>query len=206
MKSKTLNLLLAAGLFLAPTLSLRANVDSILELDMRGYFQAKSSTSSNRETGKVDIVRLDAKQLLALLQKKVGVKFNGGSRLKLATDGSVFVVNSKGAVVGDVSQYIKTVADYDNGLFNGIRNLSTNEEKGRTYYPITIKFNIPGFVGQVSGVVIEDFTVSPATKTGIQFLSGNGRAGINGQGQINGKGAYFEGSMTLQGKEAVIAK
>ncbi|MES2439539.1 MAG: hypothetical protein V4584_10750 [Verrucomicrobiota bacterium] len=206
MKSNPLTPIISAGLFLLPALTLQASVDSVLKLDLKCYYQEKISTSDTKEKGDVEVVRLDSKQLLKLLSKQAGVKFPGGSKLMVAVDGKVFVADSKGRTVGDVSTYFKAKLDGDNSLFDGKYNRENGEEDSTNYFPISFTINLPALKGTVTGLAIEDFKVGKADKFGIQQLNGKTTSAVNGKGQVEGKLAYYDGRMNLNGKQAIIVK
>jgi len=206
MKSKSLHLILAAGLFLFPALSVHANVDSILKLDMKGYFQAKYSATDSRESGQVGVVRMSSKQLIKLLSRQVGIRYPGGSRLKVAADGSVYIADAKGNIVGDVSEYFGAKADIANSLIHGKRNLVNGTERSKNYYPITFTINLPGLQGTFEGLVIEEFSVSAPSGAGVQFTTGTANSRVSGEGRINGKPAFFEGNLNLKGREASLTR
>lgn len=204
MKSSLLKILTATGLFLLSGVSLQAQIDSILTLDLRCYYQAKFTSSAARDTGKVPVVRLDSKQLISLLAKQVGVRFPGGSLLKIAPDGSVFVANSKGQPLGDVSRFFKAKVDHKNSLFHGTRNNVNLREVGRYYYPLTLTIDLPDLQFTVSGIVNETYKVSGENQLGVQITHSVGFSEINGKGTVDGKPAYFIGDLKLRGKEADI--
>lgn len=206
MKSKSLRLVLAAGLFFGPALTLQANIDAALQLQVKCFFQEKTAASSDRESGKVGIVRVDSKVLLKLLSRRVGLAFPDGSQLIVAGDGSVYVADAKGNKLRDVSRFFGAKADVASLLFNGKRNLVNGEEKSRNYYPIAFSMNLPGLRGDIAGILTEDYTVSPATRTGVQFTAANANSDVNGKGAFDGKPAFFEGNLSLQGREASLTR
>lgn len=206
MKSTSLKLALYAGLFLFPAAALQASVDSVLKLDLRCYYQKKISSSNLKESGKVETVRLDSKQLLKMLSKEVGVKYPGGSQLKVAVDGKVFVADSKGNTLGDVSRFFSAKLDTNNSLFDGKYDGESGKEDSRNYFPISFSINLPALKGTVTGLAIEDFKANKPDKFGIQEITGRTSSSVNGKGLIEGRLAYYDGSLKLDGKNAVLTR
>ena len=136
--------ILAAGLLLAPALPLHASVDSNLTLEVKCHTQQKFSTSGPNEYGSVRTVRLDAKQLITLLAKQLSKKFPSGAQLKVATDGKVFVTDSKGTVLNDVTAYLKADLNQKQLLFNGSANTATGKENSKNYFPLSLAIKLPG--------------------------------------------------------------
>lgn len=203
MKSKSLKLILSAGLFLFPAIS-QASVDSLLKLELKCYFQERITQSDTKETGRVKIARFDSKQLLKIISKEAGVRFPGGSQLKVASDGKVYVADNKGRLVRNVSNYLKAEIDDQNSLFDGQYNRETGKEHSRNYFPIAFTINLPELKGTVEGIAIEDFKAYAADNLGVQRLTGKTASAVNGKGSIEGKLAYYEGMLRLDGKQAVI--
>ena len=190
------------GLFLLPAASLHAELDAVLRLDVRCYFQAKESASNKAMTGKVGKVRLNAKQLLSLIAKEKGVKFPNGSMLMAADDGSVFVADSRRAFIVDVSEFVLLVFERDEQLFNGRMSLKTGKEKSSTYYPLALDLKLASVQGTLHGIGIEKRTIGEPKKTGVQLTRGRTQSDINGKGMINGGVGYCEGKIDLKGKTA----
>lgn len=203
MKSNSLKLFLGSGLFLFSALSLQA-VEATVKLDLRCYYQKKITTSNSQVKGSVEVVRLDSKQLLKLLAKQTGLKYPGGSQLSVNENGKVSITDSKGTIIADVSRYFKATLDHDDALLDGKYNRETLEEKSINYLPISFTINLPALKGTVTGISIENFNVSKPNKFGVQQISGKSTSNVNGQGQLSGKVAYFDGKISLSGKEAII--
>lgn len=203
MKSKSLNLLIAAGLSLFPALT-HASVDSFLKLDLTYYYQEKSSSTEDGNSGKVKTARLDAKQLLDLIGKQLGANFPKGSQLKVAVDGKVYVTDSDGNTLRDVSQYLEANISTKNRLFDGAVNHVTRKEDSRNYFPISFTVELPGLEGTVEGIAIESFKVAPANKDGVQISTGQIDSKVSGKGLVGAGTAYFEGTMQLKGRQAII--
>jgi len=195
-----LNPILAAGLFLLTALPLHASVDSILTVVVNCYYQQKISTAGDLIAGNVDIVRVDSKQLLVLLQKELAVNFPRGAQLQLAADGKVNVVDAKSVVVADVSTYIVATLDGGVHLLNGQRNLATKQENTRNYYPITLTFNLSTLQGSIKGILMENLVAGAPDRYGFNVTTEKSNATVNGSGSYIGKQAYFDGSLTLLGK------
>ena len=201
MKAK-LNPIVAAGLFLLTVLPLHASVDSILILAVNCYYQQKVATAGTLIAGNVDIVRVDSKQLLILLQKELAMNFPRGAQLQLATDGKVYVVDSKSVMVTDVSTYISATVDDGVRLLNGQRNLATKQENTRNYYPITLTFNFATLQGTIKGILMEKLVCSAPDRYGFNVTAEKSNATVNGSGSFNGNVAYFDGTLSLLGKTA----
>lgn len=197
--------LLAAGLLLAPVLPLHASVDSNLTLELKCHTQQKFSTSGPNEYGSVRTVRLDAKQLIVLVAKQLSKKFPSGAQLKVATDGKVYVTDSQGNVLNDVSPYFKASLNQRQLLFNGSANTATGKENSRNYFPIAFTINLPGLGGTARGIAVEDFKVTSPDSDGIQITTGNIETLLNGKGKVDGGLALYDGSLYLKGREATVA-
>ena len=195
-----LNPILAAGLFLLTALPLHASVDSMLTLVLNCYYQQKVATAGTVIAGNVDIVRVDSKQLLILLEKERGAKFPQGAQLKVATDGRVYVVDAKGVVITEVSTYLYATLNDGVRLLNGQRNLATGQENTRNYYPITLTFNFSTLKGSVKGVLMENLVVGAPDRYGFHVSTGKSSSTVNGSGFYNGKLAYFDGTLNLLGR------
>ena len=204
MKSNTLRLLLASGLFLLPALSAQASVDSTLRLDIKCYYQLKTYISGKKSIGIAKIVRLDSKQLIVLLGKQVGVKYPGGSQLEVAVDGRVFITDSSGDRLGNVSKYFQATLDTQSRVYDGFHNNETGQETTRNYFPVTFTIDLPGVKGTVSGMANELFKVTPPTGDGLQLLIGHTDADVNGNGSFQGALGYFNGKLALDGRKATV--
>lgn len=203
MKSTAHKLLLAIGLISLSSLSLNAAVDSLLILDAKCYSQKKVVTTPERVEGQVAKTRLDTKQLLQLLAKDVGVTYTNGSRLKVVA-GEVYVADSNGKELGNVSQYFQLMVNTNSGLLNGARNLKSNEERTQNYQSMSFTINLPRLKGKVTGLLTEKIEISSPNKLGVQVARANGGANVSGKGAINGNLAYFEGDFRLEGREAIL--
>lgn len=203
MKPSIPKFLLILSLALLPSLSLHAAVDSLLILSAKGYSQKKLTSTPERLEGKISTSRLDTKQLLQLLAKDAGVRYPNGTRLKVV-GGGVFVADSNGKVLGDVSRYFQFVVGSNSGLFEGTRNLVTGEEQTKTYQTMSFTINLPALKGRVSGLLTESVETSAASKLGVQEVRSNGESNVSGKGNINGTPAYFEGTLQLRGLEAIL--
>jgi hypothetical protein len=200
MKTKPLSLILTSSLLLWAALPLHASVDSMLTLVVKCYTQEKTSMDGLTEYGRVDTYRLDAKQLLKLLEKQLNVNYPNGSQLKVAVDGKVYVTDSKAKVLADVSSYLHATLDQTILLFNGNRNHTTGRENTRNYFPIALTFNLLTLQGSVNGLANEHYTSSLPNKFGIRNINGVSTSTVNGNGSFVGKLAYFDGSLKLIGR------
>ncbi len=206
MKSITFKLLLASGFFLLPSLSTQASVDSTLRLDIKCYYQLKTSVSGVKSIGIAKIVRLDSKQLIVLLGKQVGVSYPGGSQLEVAVNGQVFITNSKGDRLGNVSKYLKAELNTAGRVYDGFRNNQTGQETTRNYFPVSFTMDLPGVKGTVYGMANELFKITPPTGDGLQLTIGHTDADVNGNGKFNSATAYYNGKLALDGRKASISK
>jgi hypothetical protein len=202
MKSKTWKLLLTAGLCLP--LSLQASVDTVLSLDLTCYVQDKILASGGVDVGKVGVLRLNAKQLLILASRQLGVKYPGGTQLLVALDGTISAVDSKGNVVSDLSKLYHVERNVKNRLFDGKSNQTTGQENSRDYYPITFTINLNDLKCRVSGLAIGNLDVSAPNKYGTQHISGNSSSAVNGKGSSNAELAYYNGKLSLSTRGEVI--
>jgi hypothetical protein len=203
MKSITHQFLLAFSLLLLPSLSLHAAVDSLLFLDAKCYFQKKIATTPDRMVGKVEMTRLNTKQLLQILTRDTGINYTNGSRLKVVA-GAIFVADANSKTLGDVSQYFQLTVNTQAGLLSGTRNLTTGAEQTRTYQSMSFTINLPTLKGKMNGLLTEDTQISSPNRLGIQEARASGNANINGKGTINRSPAYFEGTFRLSGYEAIL--
>jgi hypothetical protein len=203
MMTPTLKWITAASLCLLPYTSLQAAVDSTIDVNLKCYYQSKFTSTQDRITGKVSTLRLSGKQLVTLLAKKSGIKYANGSRLK-SVDGVIFVADAKGRALGDVSKYFQIKISSIGTLFNGSRDLVGGKEKSRSYETVTFSLNLPGLEGTISGVLLDDLTIEAPNKFGVQYSTAAGTANINGVGLVDTKSAYFDGTMSLMGREAYV--
>jgi len=194
--------ILAAGLFLLPALPLHASVDAMLTLAVNCYYQQKVATTGVITAGVVDSVRVDSKQLLVLLQKELLVTFPRGAQLQVATDGKVYVVDSKAVMITEVSTYLQATVDDGVRLLHGQHNLATKQQNTRNYYPITLTFNFAKLQGTIKGLLIERLTCGAPDRYGFNVTMEKSSATVNGGGIYNGKDAYFDGVLVLLGKTA----
>lgn len=204
MKSRTLKLLLASGLFLFTALSARASVDSTLKLDINCYYQDKTTSSGSKETGNVKVIRLDTKQLLALLSTQLNIKYTDGSELEIATDGRVFVTDTKGNRLGDVSNYFSASFDTQSRIYDGSRNTLTNQESTRNYFPLSFTIDLPDLKVTVSGIANELYKVSIPNGDRVQIVTGRTQSSVSGSGNLGGLIAHFTGTLALDGRKALV--
>ncbi len=204
MKSNLLKLLFAAGLFLLPAMSLQAGLNATLRVDINCYFQAKTSSSGALESGKVGIVRLNSKQLLTLISKEKGIKFANGTLLMVSDEGVVFVADAQGNVLMDVSDLVQVKLEKAEELLSGKVNLTNGKEDSRTYFPLTLTFNLATLKGTLRGIGTEDRLTTAPNKDGIQIIRGSTDSAVSGKGIINGGLGYFEGRINLKGRNASI--
>lgn len=201
MKAKLIPIL-AAGLFLLPAQPLRASVDSLMSLVANCYYQQKVATTGSVTTGNVDMVRVDSKQLLLLLEKELGMRFPAGAQLQVTTDGNVNVVSSKSVFIADASAYLSATLNDGVRLVDGQRNAVTKQENTRNYYPITVTFNFAVLQGSIKGILLEKLVCSAPDRYGINVTTSNSSATVNGSGLYNGVVAYLDGALILKGKTA----
>jgi hypothetical protein len=206
MKSKSLTILLATGIFLLPGLSAQASVDSTLKLEAKFFYQLRDSVRGDKEIGSIKAVRIDSKQLLILLSKQAGIKYVGGTQLEVAVDGQVYVTDSKGNRLGNVSKYFQATFDTQSRLFGGSRNVKTGQEISRNYFPVSFTIDLPQLKGTLKGLASELFKVTTPTKDGVQITSGTTTADVDGKGNFAGALSYFDGKITLVGRQAVVIK
>lgn len=204
MKSPFLKPIISAGLFLYPALLVQASVDSFLKVDLKCYYQDKISSSASKESGKVKTLRLDSKQLLKILGKQSGVKYPGGSQLKVSVNGKVFVTDSKGNKLSNVSQYFQVDLGVENSLFDGKYYPETGKENSTNYFPISLTINLDQLQGVVQGIAIENLKIDKADNYGIQKVKGKTESSVNGNGSVEGGLAYYEGELKLDGKNAIV--
>ncbi len=204
MKPRTLTLLLASGLFLLAALPARASVDSTLRLDINCYYQDKTSNLNGKETGSVKMIRLDTKQLLALLSTQLNIRYTNGSELEIATDGRVFVIDSKGDRLGNVSNYFHARFDTQSRIYDGSRNPLTNQEATRNYFPVSFTIDLPELKVTVSGIANELYKVSVPNGDGVQIATGRTQSNVSGSGNLGGLIAHFTGTLALDGRQALI--
>jgi hypothetical protein len=206
MKSKALKLVLATGLFLLSALSLQASVESILNLDVKCYYQAKYTSDAENNWGKVNYVRLDSKHLVYLIGKARGTSFPDGAQLKVMVDGRVFVVTSDGYKITNVTNLVEAKLGVQKRLFHGTHNNQTGQETSRSYFPISLTINLPQLKVVLDGIGTEDFQATEADQDGIQIKMGTINCNVSGTGSVNGKLGYYDGRMELEGRKAAIVR
>ncbi|MEO5914700.1 MAG: hypothetical protein ABIS50_10735 [Luteolibacter sp.] len=204
MKSNSLKFLLSAGLFLLPAMSLQAGLNATLQVDINCYFQAKTGISGGVESGQVGVVRLDSKQLLTLIGKEKGIKFANGTLLMVSDDAVVFVADAQGNSIMDVSNLVKIVFRKGHELLHGKVNLTNGKEDSRTYYPISLTFNLTTLKGSLDGIGIEDRLTTAPDGDGVQIIRGNTDCSVNGKGLVNGGSGFYEGTINLKGRNASV--
>ncbi len=204
MKSNLLRLSLSAGLFLLPALSLHAEVDAALKVEVDSYYQSNFSTGGKFDSGKVKKVRINSKQLLKLVSQEKGFNFPSGSKLMVTDVGYVYVANSKGQEILAAAPYIQMDLQKSDELFDGKINVQNDKENARTYYKIVLKLDLSVAKGSLSGVAIEKVNVSEPNRDGIQKTLTETKSPVNGKGVVNGGTGYFDGNIKLQGRGAVI--
>ena len=203
MKLTNYRFLVTGGLLLLPSFSMQAAVDSLLTLNAKCYSQQKLTTTPDRVVGEVTTTRLETKQLLAMLAKDAGLRYTNGSRLKVVA-GAIFVADSNGKVLGNVSKYFQFKVDTNSNLFQGNRNLMTGEERTQSYQPMTFTIHLPKLKANVSGLLTNSVRISSPNKLGVQEAFADGNANISGEGLINRNLGYIEGTFELRGHEAIL--
>lgn len=206
MKSKTLQLIIAAGLLICPALAQETSVNSFLTLDMKCYYQKSGTPSGTIGAGKVGVIRVGSKQLLQLAANQLGVRFPNGSRLLATPDGSIFAVNQKGALLRDLSPYFTLTRDTANLLFDGRSKQPEGKQTSRNYYPVALAFNVAGVNGSVGGILIETFKITAPDKFSIRRISSDSSTEVNGKGTYGNSLSYYEGRLKLLGRTALIQK
>ena len=197
--------LILAGITALPFISSHARADSVVTMEMKYHIQQKSSTSGDYDYGTVRTVRLDAKQLMALVARELNMKFPSGAQLRVADDGRVTVTDSRGGTIADVSRFLSANLGIDKRLFHGRANVVTGEESSRNYYPLALKMKLAALRGTVRGIATEDFKVTYPNRDGIQFTTSAVETPVNGKGKANGRTAYYDGHIYLKGRDARIA-
>ena len=204
MKSKTVRLILAAGLLICPALAEETSVNSIMTLNMKCYYQQSGTPSGTVGAGKVGVFRVDSKQLLKLAANQLGISFPNGTRLLATADGGVFAVNSKGDVIRDLSAYFLLKRDTANLLFDGRSKQPAGQQTSRNYYPVTFTMNLAGLTGTVGGLLIETFKITAPDKFGVRRISSDSNTPVSGKGTYGNSLSYYEGDLKLSGKTALI--
>lgn len=204
MKSKTLQLIITAGLLICPALAQETSVSSILTLDMKYYYQQSGTPSGTAGAGKVGVVRVSSKQLLNLAANQLGVRFPNGTRLLATAEGGVFAVNQKGTVLNDLSALFVLTRDTANLLFDGRSKQPAGQQTSRNYYPATFTFKVGGLDGSVGGILIETFEITAPDKFSIRRISSDSNTEVSGKGTYNNSLSYYEGKLKLTGRTALI--
>ncbi|WP_367870200.1 hypothetical protein [Luteolibacter sp. Populi] len=201
MKSKSLPLplLLAAALF--PALPVQATVPSPLVLNFTFFIQASEVTEGNLFKGEVEAVRLNSKDLLALLATQTVQTFPKGARIVVDPDGDVYVTDKNGVLIVDVSAF--AFADFGGDLFNGVYNTVTEQEKSKIYIAFGLELNLPveGLVLNMTGLAKENFSASKPNNQGTQTLKGKIACTVTGRGTLESSLILGEGKIDLTGKE-----
>ncbi|MCW1922219.1 hypothetical protein OKA05_06620 [Luteolibacter arcticus] len=209
--------LLAAAMF--PAMPVHATVDStVTGLNLTLRVQGAFTENGDVQTGKVEVVRLGAKQIIELLGDLFEEDYPAGSKLFITVDGDVWIVNKKGEFLDDISEFVSADLDFTIEVFKGTFNVETEEEKSVIHFVIGFLINIPddikvparGVMGvgngieiALSGIAKENFTGGKPKPDGSQTFHGTVNAGLSGTGSVDGADAVVEGSVTLNGKETV---
>lgn len=204
MKSKSLQLLLAAGLLVSPALAEETSVNSTLTLNMKCYFQQSGTPTGTVGSGKVGVFRVDTKQLLKLAGSQLGVGFPSGTRLLATADGGVFAVNQKGVVIKDLSTFYALKRDTANLLFDGRSKQPAGKQTSKNYYPATFTMNVAGLTGTVGGLLIETFKITAPDAFGVRRISSDSTTAVSGKGTYGSSLSYYDGDFKLSGKAALL--
>ena len=204
MKSKTLQLLLAAGLLICPALAEETSVNSTMTLNMKCYFQQSGTPTGTVGAGKVGVFRVDSKQLLKLAGSQLGIGFPSGTRLLATADGGVFAVNQKGVVIRDLSTFFSLKRDTENLLFDGRSKQPAGQQTSKNYYPATFTMNVAGLTGTVGGLLIETFKITAPDKFGVRRISSDSTTSVSGKGTYGSSLSYYDGDFKLSGKTALV--
>ena len=201
MKTKFLPWLLAAVLL--PASPVMATVPSTLTLDMKVYYQESLDKEGDNLLGDVHCFRVNAKELLALLEDELEMDFPPGAKLLVYPDGDVDVVENDGDYIATVYDYLYAIFEYDDELFDGNYNFETEQEKSRIYFPFGLMLDLPeeDLVMEMRGLAIENFTGSKPNPNGKQTFKGNIQCNLTGRGKWNGEAVFGEGHASLVGKE-----
>lgn len=202
MKLKTF--LLSSALLLASGPALHASMDSVLTLDLKCFYQDSSVVKGDTQYGKAGILRVDSKQLIILIGRESNIKFPGGSQLTVMMDGKVFVTPPKGEAPTDVTRYISATIASDKAVYNGSYNFKTGQQNRRNYYPITLKIKLPALNATIKGTATEDLNTRKPDTDGVQISTSATKSTVSGDGWSKDKRAYFEGTLSMKGRQAVV--
>jgi hypothetical protein len=202
MKSRSIllrSLLVAAALF--PAVPAQATVPSPLVLVFTFFVQASEVTEGDLYKGEVEPVRLNTKDLLALLAAETHQTFPKGARIIVDPDGDVIVTDKNGAFLADVSTLV--FADFGPYLFDGVFNNVTEQERSKIYITFGLEISLPteGLVLDLTGMAKEDFTATKPTNQGVQTFKGKIACAVTGRGTLDGGLILGEGKIDLSGKE-----
>ncbi len=202
--SKRTTALLLATFSLLGSLASKASIESTLTVKMLCYYQSKLVSNGGFVSASGATVRLDSKQLINILAKKLDIRYPNGSQIRVTPDGAVFIADPRGKSLGDVSDYLKFQFDGNAQIFTGKQNTLTGAETSRNYFPVTFILNLPGLTGSVSGVAIENLSVSNPNRDRVQLSATTTTSNVNGKGLVEDKLGYYEGSLVLSGRSAVV--
>lgn len=204
MKRNSLKLILSAAIFLLPAMSLQAALDTVLNVDLIGYYQAKIAVVGDTQAGQVGNFRVNANQLLALIGQEKGIRFPKGSHLMVSASGEVYVAAADGTNILDAGEFLQ-VNFYDaQEVLQGKINTTNGSEDSVKYYSLVLKLNFVSARGTLRGVAIERTLAALPNKYGIQVTNGSTISSVNGRGIINGGAGFFEGKINLTGRSVTI--
>jgi hypothetical protein len=104
----------------------------------------------------------------------------------------------------DVSNLVLVKVEKSQQLFNGKLDLTNGKESSRTYFPLSLTFNLATLKGTVRGIGIEDRRTTAPDRDGVQVTRGTTDCDVSGKGVVNGSPSYFEGKVNLKGRSASI--
>lgn len=204
MKTFVSKSLLATCLCLMPAPLLHAAPDVALKISLNGYYQAKIAKSSSFLRGKVAKTRISTKQILKLISQESGRSIPSGSQLMVNPDGSSTVVDRKGDIILDSTQYVRVIYYSDTEIIDGVRNTDSGKEKSNSYLKIALALDLEGMSGTINGMAISENRISPPDRDGVQKWTVHARSQVNGRGEIKGGPGFYDGKINLDGRGATI--
>lgn len=201
MKTRSLRTLLLAAAMLLPALPANATVPAPLDLFFAYYFQASQQSDGTVFKGDVKRVRVNSKDLLALLSQQTGINFPKGARIVVDPSGHTSVTEKKGTFIVDTSAFV--LAEFGDSLFQGSFNNETEQEKSTSFIAFRLLVNIPVTFLELEliGMAKEDFNSTKINKHGTQKSRGKTKCEVTGRGNVDGDLILGEGNVSLTGKE-----
>ncbi len=203
MKPSTLGLVAATAL--ATTATSPATIDSVVTFSLLVYSQGSYEVDGDRETGRVEQVRVSNRTIYQLLADELGESLPPGARIVLRLDGGSEIQTRQGEFWRDTSAYITNFIDTGSSLFNGFYVPSTGQESSIIYLPVTIELNFPtaAVYLEMDGLGTERFYASAPSPffNNRQVINATISTRVDGTGAVTSSNSFCTGQVNLSGRE-----